>query len=46
MRKQMKGNLYNHLEKHIPLPTRTSCGFETTFKDSPYSTEWIDVRKL
>ena len=34
MSKQVKENPYNHLEKHIPLTTRTPCGFETTFKRS------------
>jgi len=43
MRKGVKGNLYNHLEKHTPVMTRISCGFETIFKRLPCSTEWIDV---
>jgi len=28
VRKRVKGNPYNHLEKHTPIMTQTSCGFE------------------
>jgi len=30
-------------ETYKPLMTWASCGFKTKFKDSPCSTEWIDV---
>jgi len=43
MRKQVKGNLYNHLEKYTPVTTQTSCSLKQCLKDSPCSTEWIDV---
>jgi len=39
----VKENPYNHLEKHTPLTTQTSCGFKMMFKNSLCSTEWIDI---